>query len=102
MPSLAPVITAIRPSRRKEGSWSSLGTAPALLMDSRDKRLPRACRGYVQRVHFIHKALVEGIRGVDVDAVFRNDVIVFQTNAANSGFSRVRLKVKRHTFLEHD
>src|ERR1700692_3971254 len=71
-------------------------------MESCAKRLSRASRGCVQRMQFVYEALVERISGVDFDAVFCDDVIVFEANAANAWLSRIGLKVEHHSFLKHD
>jgi hypothetical protein len=48
----------------------------------------------------VYQALIERIRRVNVYAVGGNNVIVLQADAPNSRFSRIRLEIKSHPFLE--
>src|ERR1039458_6119051 len=96
MPSLAPVMTANRPSSRKEGSSSITGSnAIAIALPC-----PPSCS--VKRMEIVHESFVERIRRVDIDAIGCDNVVVLQPNAADAGLARVGLKIERHPFLEYD
>src|ERR1039458_8189261 len=96
MPSLAPVMTANRPSRRKEGNSSLTGSSTIGIA------LPCPASCSVKRMEIVHESFVERIRCVDIDPIGGDNVVVLQPDAADAGLARVWLKIERHSFLEYD
>src|SRR5215472_8506085 len=94
IPSLAPVTIASLPSRRNDGS--SLDEKSAGIR----RGSPRASGSFVKRMKFVHQPLVKWVRGVDVDAVRGDDVIVFQANAAHVRIARIGLQVEGHPLFQ--